>query len=324
MKVRKMSILVIIYLVVIQVALVSCNKEDSKNNIYLEKGSYIDTSSDKNIIYSYNGNKVKEIDKVITNYNIESNSYLYYLNGYYYVYYKGKSIRLKANKIYHPIFSPDGEYLLYLCKEKYILPKIYSLEKNKEIEMKNDAVISGEYIDWFSNGKLAYYGVNDNKEAGIYTYDIISGNEKLIYKINDGFVKYFKYVGNGIAFVKQYINGNTTLKIINVDGNVIDVTEEIKEIYDIIAVENVIYFLGKIKDNTYSLYSVKDNIVKKVVFDFPSNINIEKGLSYDKEGNILFIGSNNNSEENVYKYNRNNEISILSNISGNYNFININ
>ena len=30
MKVRKMSILVIIYLVVIQVALVSCNKEDSK------------------------------------------------------------------------------------------------------------------------------------------------------------------------------------------------------------------------------------------------------------------------------------------------------
>mgnify|MGYP004443968069 CR=1 FL=1 len=77
------------------------------------------------------------------------------------------------------------------------------------------------------------------------------------------------------------------------------------------------------KYNTYSLYKAKNNSINRLVFDFPKNINIEKGLSQDKDGNLLFIGNMDDGEQ-IFTYKKDGEVSLVSEKSGNYNFIDIN
>ena len=158
------------------------------------------------------------------------------------------------------------------------------LNDKKEILLENNAVISGQFIDWITDKKLAFYGVDtENKISGIFTYDIESKSEENLYKINNGFVKFLKHIKDGVALVEEHYEESTMLKIVNIDGS--------------------IYLLGRVKDNNFSIYEISNDEVKRLVFDFPNALHVEKGLSVNDNGEILFVGGDGRSKnEHLYKY----------------------
>ena len=65
-------------------------------------------------------------------------------------------------------------------------------------------------------------------------------------------------------------------------------------------------------------------MIKRLVFDFPSVLYAEKGLSVNESNEILFVGSSSNEKkEHVYKYS-DGSVALVSNDITNCNFININ
>ena len=82
--------------------------------------------------------------------------------------------------------------------------------------------------------------------------------------------------------------------------------------------------MGKVKNNNYSIYEFDNGVIKRLVFDFPSVLYAEKGLSVNEAGEILFVGSvSNEKKEHVYKYS-DGSVVLVSNYITNCNFININ
>ena len=82
--------------------------------------------------------------------------------------------------------------------------------------------------------------------------------------------------------------------------------------------------LGKIKDNTTSLYKIADSKNHRLVYDFPKSISTQKGLQMDEEGNVLFIGINNSDgSEDVFKCTTKGDLSIIKNPASEYAFVKI-
>lgn len=100
-------------------------------------------------------------------------------------------------------------------------------------------------------------------------------------------------------------------------------SDNIDEITDITKYDDKYYFTGRILNNVNSIYELKDNKAKRLVFDFPAIVKIEKGLMVDEKGNILFAGSNSVSDkqEQIYTYSQDGSISSVSKNSTDYAFI---
>jgi len=127
-----------------------------------------------------------------------------------------------------------------------------------------------------------------------------------------------------VVFLQLTLENNK--KLIRIDKKTKDVkllTDNIEEISDIIINKEKIYFTGKIPDNAKSVYELKNNKAKRLVFDFPAVVKIEKGLAIDENGNILFIGGNgvNLNEEQIYTYTQDGSISSVSKDSVDYMFL---
>ncbi len=74
-----------------------------------------------------------------------------------------------------------------------------------------------------------------------------------------------------------------------------------------------------------SLYRINENKVQRLVFDFPSMVEADKGLSVDENGEILFIGKDDSSKNKaVYSCSEDKTISLVSDKASDYNFIRIN
>ena len=77
------------------------------------------------------------------------------------------------------------------------------------------------------------------------------------------------------------------------------------------------------KDDNHSIYEVKDGKVNRLIYDFPNIIHLEKGLSSDEDGNVLFIGSTDSFEkENIYIY-EDGYVKVLTNDNFKYYFVDI-
>ena len=63
-----------------------------------------------------------------------------------------------------------------------------------------------------------------------------------------------------------------------------------------------------------------------MTFDFPQEIDMEKGLSKSEDGNILFIGKDNKKvkEKQIYKLTPEGAISLLKDSGKDYSFVDIN
>lgn len=324
------GILIAFQLMLTVLVFIGCNKKqvEEENKLILNKGAFVD---DSNNYETFNLNledfyeKINTNDKVINNFNIESNTYTFYKDNSFYVNYDNKDIKIEHDKISNFKISPEGNYVFYFINDEYLVPAVIDLKENNEILLDNKAVISGQFIDWITEGKLAYYGVDtENKKAGIYTYDIKSKNEEKLYTISNGYVKFLKHIDDGLALVEERYGEDTVLNVINVNGTVREISKEVIDINDLEEVNGKIYLLGRVKNNNYSIYEIDNGQIKRLLFDFPNKLYVEKGLSVNENGEILFVGSSGkSSDQHVYKYSDNSVVLVCDTIKS-CNFININ
>ena len=315
--------------VIIPVVLIGCKNrpEEVINQLEMNKGSIaLDKSGDYEI-YDYNKGNYKKIEDkyIITAYNSESKNFIYNEKGKYKVNYKGKdTIIEESNMLQNPKLSLDGSYISYFIKEDYLDLKIKDIDTLEYIDVNSEVSISGNLIDWISNDVLVYYGIDNNKNNGIFTYNIKSKEEKLLYKLDKGYIEFIKVIDEGIVFIQEKGIKDKYIKLISTDGTVEEVIEGFSEVKDVEKNSEGIFILGKLEDNNFSLYKYNNNSTKRLVFDFPKLINLEKGLSKDNEGTILFMGSEDNyNSPSIYGC-INDTISLVNQEAGNFYFINFN
>ncbi|WP_297713270.1 hypothetical protein [Clostridium sp.] len=323
-------VMILIQLMITAVFFLGCKKESVEeiSKISLNKGAFVNESTSYETFNFNSENTYEEIDtegKVITNFNMKSNTYTFYKDNSFYVNYNSKDIKIEHNKIASLKVSPEGDYVFYFINDEYLEPAVMDLKNEKEILLDNKAIISGQFIDWITDTKLAYYGVDiEEKTTGIFTYDVKTQNEDNIYKISNGYVKFLKHIDDGLALVEEHYGEDTVLNIVSVNGDITEISREVIDINDIESINDKLYLLGRVKNNSYSIYELDNGVVKRLLFDFPNVLYAEKGLSVNEAGEILFVGSVANGQaEHVYKYS-NGSVVLVSDDITNCNFININ
>ena len=323
-------VIILIQLMIIAIFFLGCKKESVEeiSKIRLNKGAFVDESTSYETFNFNSENTYEEIDtkgKVITNFNKKSNTYTFYKDNSFYVNYNSKDIKIEHSKIASLKISQEGNYVFYFINDEYLEPAVMDLENEKEILLDNKAIISGQFIDWITDTKLAYYGANtEEKATGIFIYDIKTKNEENLYKISNGYVKFLKHIDYGLALVEEHYGEDTVLNIVSVNGDITEISREVIDVNDIESINNKLYLLGKIKNNNYSIYELDNGVIKRLLFDFPNVLYAEKGLSVNEAGEILFVGSSSNEKsEHVYKYS-DGSVVLVSNDITNCNFININ
>lgn len=263
-----------------------------------------------------------EVEKAIVVYDTVSGNYVYEKDGKVFVKYKDRDIEVLDKNIINPKLSQDGEYFSYFKRVEYMELVVIRLKDNEKIKINSTVSISGDLMDW-SNGNIVYYGVNENKINGIFSYNIESKKEELIYALESGYLEFLEYSKEGIVFLQETVYGKKTLKSVNKDKEVKIIIEDIVELEDIEITEKGIFVLGKMKDENYSIYEVKDGKFNRLIYDFPNLIHLEKGLSSDSSGNILFVGSTDSFEkENIYIY-EDGYVKSMTNDNAKYYFVDI-
>ena len=315
--------------VIIPVILIGCkNKpEEVINQLEMNKGSIaLDKNGDYEI-YNYNKGNYEDIENnyIITAYNSESKNFIYNEKGEYKVNYKGKdTIIEESNMLQNPKLSLDGNHISFFIKEDYLDLKVKNIETSEYIDIDSNVSISGNLIDWISKDVLVYYGIDNNKNNGIFTYNIKSKEEKLLYQLDKGYIEFIKVIDEGIVIIQEKGIKDKYIKLINIDGTVEEVIKGFSEVKDVEKNSEGIFILGKLEDNNFSLYKYSNNIAKRLVFDFPKLVNLEKGLSKDNEGTILFMGSEDNyNSPSIYGC-IDDTISLINQKSGNFYFIDFN
>lgn len=290
-------------------AFVDQNNSDYKTFNLIEEGSYEEINTD---------------NKIINNYNKKSNTYTYYMNDSFYVNYNNIEMKLEDENISDIKISNDGNYIFYFINDDIFIPVVINLKTKEKIYLKNKSVISGEFIDFISDNTLVFYGVDlENKVSAIFSYNIDTNEESSLYKIENGYVKLLKQTDNKIALAIEYFDGTSSLVSIDKNGVINEITKDILEISDIEILGEKCYIIGRMKNNNFSIYEITDENSKRIIFDFPNKVHDEKGLSFTKENEILFIGSMDGEEENIYKYSGG-SISLIASGFKNLNFINVN
>lgn len=324
------KLLVVIQIMVLGVMLISCEKDEKKDEtgILLKQGAFVDEKDNYKTFNENDEGVYKEIDtngKIINSYNLSSNTYTFFKDNSFYVNYNSEDIKINHDKIANLKISPNGEYIFYFINDEYLIPAVMNLKQKKEILLENKALISGQFIDWITNEKLAFYGVDtDKKTTGIFTYDISDNSEENLYKINNGFVKFLKHIKDGVALVEEHYEESTVLKVINIDYTVKEISNEVIDINDVEEVNGNLYLLGRVKNNNFSIYEISDNGIKRLIFDFPNILYVDKGLSVNEDGEILFIGSaGEDKKEYIYKYS-DGTVTLVDKDIDTCNFININ
>lgn len=315
--------------VIIPIFLIGCKDkpEEVINQLEMNKGSIVLDKNGDYDIYNYNKGKYENLDSsyIITTYNSESKNFIYNEAGEYKVNYKGKDIIIEENNIIqNPKLSLDGNYISFFLKEDYLDLKVKNIETSEYIDINSNVSISGNLIDWISKDMLVYYGIDNNKNNGVFTYNIKSKEEKLLYQLDKGYIEFIKVIDEGIVFIQEKGIKDKYIKLISIDGNVEEIIKGFSEVKDVEKNSEGIFILGKLEDNNFSLYKYSNNSTKRLVFDFPKLINLEKGLSKDNEGTILFMGSDDNYKSPSVYGCLNDTISLVNQESGNFYFIDFN
>ncbi|MBU3134995.1 hypothetical protein KPL39_01810 [Clostridium gasigenes] len=297
--------------------------EAPSEKIILQKGAIAREENGNHTNYNLTEGKYNklEIDKAVAAYDIISGNYIYEKEGNAFIHYKDEDMKILDKNIINPKLSSGGDYYSYFKKDKYMQLVVKSLKDNKEIEINTNVAISGNLMDWSNN--IIYYGIDENKTNGIFSYNISNGKEELIYKLESGYLEFLKASKDGIVFLQGSLSGKKILKSIDKEKNIKIITDEIVELRDIEISEKGIFILGKMKNDNQSIYEVKDGKVNRLIYDFPNIINLKKGLSSDEVGNVLFIGSTDSGEkENIYIY-EDGYVKVLTNDNLKYYFVDI-
>jgi hypothetical protein len=311
--------------------LMSCesNVEKKVDGVKLEKGAIIQNEGGTYSNYNLHEGKFNKVenDELISLYDSTSGNYITQKDGKYSSFYLGnikelKDVNLKDIDLK---LSPKGNYLSYFRNEDGVLNlKIISLKEGTSVEIKSNVAISDTYLDWIDEDNIVYYGISDDRVNGIFKYNVKDKKEDLFYELNGGIIQFVKSIQTGVICIEETIDNTKVVKLLNKEGTEKDVLpSDIVFISDIITDGTDYYFLGKVKGNNNSLYRISNGKIKRMVFDFPANIDDDKGLCMNSEGDIIFIGSSskNSKVEEVYKVTKEGSISQIKGSIKEYGFV---
>lgn len=297
-----------------------------KERINLNNGSIVEDNYGMFSFYNlkYEKYELLEIEDTITEFNKKSGNYIFSKNNVYMSnYYEEKNIIDNLN-VTTPKLSINGEYVSYFVNEGYFELKIKNLKNNENIEFLSEVSISGQLVDWISDNTLIYYGIDSERNNGLFTFNVETLEENFLYDLKIGYIEYLKVLDKEIAFIQENGNKDKALKLISLNGEIHEILDGVSEVKDVEKTEDGIYILGKISGNNYSLYKYSDNKFKRLIFDFPKLVNLDKGLSKDDNGNILFMGSDSDYNQNNIYISIDENISLLNSKGSNYYFIDFN
>ena len=330
----KRKYLSMIAFIVLPLCLFGCStasdKADAASNvaeeIILNSGAILKSEEGSYNLYNYEDGKYSKmnVDDVVLAYDKESSIYICTENGVNYFVRDGKKNDIKDKDISGLKLSKEGEYISYFIQDNGLKLRIYNTSHNEEIKIDSNVTISGTLYDWYDKDTLVYYGVSDDGVNGLFTYNIKDNKEELLYKINEGFLAYLKGTQDDVLFIQITLENKRTLMVIDKNTkNVETLSLDMDEIKDIVKSDDKYYAVGKGRDNVESLYEVKAGSVKRLVYDFPASVNVEKELALDDNGDVLFIGSKDGvtSEEQIYKYSSDGTVSLIQNTGTDYAFV---
>ncbi|HBJ1650288.1 hypothetical protein [Clostridium botulinum] len=330
LKKKKMSILVFIVLPLLMLGCSSKNDESISvaEELQINQGAILKYEEDKYNLYDYKKDQYKlyEPNKAVVAYDKSSSNYIYSEDKKYYIVHNGEKNEVKDKEFTDIKISPNGKYISYFIEDEGLHLKVFETGKNKEMKIDSKVSISGVLYDWYDENIILYYGVSNDGVNGIFTYDLNNNKEDLIYKIDEGFLGFIKSSKENIIFLQIDFDNNKELMILNKSNNeVVLLTDKVELLQDIVIKNNEIYFVGKAYNDKESLYRINENKVQRLVFDFPSMVEADKGLSVDENGEILFIGKDDSSKNKaVYSCSEDKTISLVSDKASDYNFIRIN
>lgn len=327
----KGKFLCVLAFIVFSLFILGCNsnKEEVQSNltesINLNSGAVLKSENGDYNLYDYNERYTKlETDRLVLAYDKSSNNYVYRENNETFATYNKKSIKIEDSKYIKLKLSPGGNYISYFVEDNGMKLKIINIKENRLVEINSNVSISGILYDWYDNKSLVYYGVSNDGINGLFIYNIEDGKEALLYKLKEGYLTYLKANISNILFLQLNFDNDRQFIALNKDTNDVEIlNSNIEEIKDVLYLNNDVFFVGRIKDNVNSLYKIVNGDIKRIVYDFPTVIDTEKGIEVDSDNNILFIGkSNPNSDkEQVFKYSRDGSISSISDESSDYAFV---
>lgn len=299
---------------------------NAAEDIKLNSGAVLKSEDGNYKVYNYNNGQynLTNTDNVILAYDKNSASYICIQNEKPYVIHNGQGFSIKDEGYSELKLSPGGDYISYFVDDNGLKLKIFKTSDNNQVDIKSEVSISGILYDWYDSDTLVYYGVSNDGVNGLFTYNIKEGQEKLLYKVKEGYLAYLKATDNNVLFLQLTLDNNRQLMMI--DKKTKDtkmLTDKIQELSDIIVNKDKIYFTGKALDNTNSLYEIKDTKPKRLVFDFPAKVDTKKGLAIDENGSVLFVGlsGEDSSDEEIYAYSEDGSISSISKKSVDYVFL---
>lgn len=330
----KRKYLSMIAFIVLPLCLFGCstgsNKVDAASNateeIILNSGAMLKSEEGKYNLYNYeNGQYSKmNVDDIVLAYDKESSNYIGSDNVGKYFVSKGNRYSIEDNDIRGLKLSQEGQYISYFIQDNGLKLKIYNTFNNEEVKINSNITISGTFYDWYDKDTIVYYGVSNDGINGLFIYNLKENKEELLYKINNGFLAYLKGTKNDVLFFQVTLdNKRVVMAIDKSTKNVKKLSSGMDEIKEVIKSNDKYYALGKEKDNVESLYELKPDCVKRLVYDFPASIKAEKGLALDDDGNVLFIGvqKKGTSEQEIYKCSNDGTISVIQNTGIDYAFV---
>ncbi|AGX43684.1 hypothetical protein CLOBY_27690 [Clostridium saccharobutylicum] len=300
---------------------------NAAEDIKLNSGAVLKSEDGNYKVYNYDNGQynLANTDNVILAYDKNSSSYICIQNEKPFVIHNGQRFCIKDEGYSELKLSPEGGYISYFVDDNGLKLKIFKTSDNNQVEIKSEVSISGTLYDWYDSDTLVYYGVSNDGINGLFTYNIKEGQEKLLYKVKEGYLAYLKGTNDNVLFLQLTLDNNRQLMMI--DKKTKDtkmLTDKIQELSDIIVNKDKIYFTGKALNNVNSLYEIKDNKPKRLVFDFPAKVDTKKGLAIDKNGSVLFVGvsGEDSSDEEIYAYSQDGSVSSISKKSVDYVFLN--
>lgn len=334
MELSKIRYLGVLALIVVPLFMLGCSpsspQEKKTTNVTeavrLNSGAVLKFEEGNYKLYDYKSGKYEEVKSnyIISSYDKSSSTFVDTEEGKHYIVRDNQKYEINDSNYSNLKLSKGGEYVSYFIDDNGLKMKVFDTNGNKQIEIKSNVSISGSLYDWYDSNTLVYYGVSNDGINGLFTYNIKENKEELLYKIKEGFLAFLKGNDDNVVFLQISLENKKQLIMIDKKSKEIKLlTDNIAEITDIAVNNGKIYFTGKEPNNINSLYELENNEPKRLVYDFPTVVKIDKGLRVDDKGNILFIGSNSGDtdQEQIYTYTQDGSISSIAKNSTDYVFL---
>lgn len=222
--------------------------------------------------------------------------------------------------------SPQGKYLAYRGFKEDNMESIedlqfYNVEKKESISIDSKILISGNIYDFKDKDTLIYYGMNPiDGVQGIYEYNIENKSESMIYEVKNQYLTYLSYIKDDLCLVLQEDFNELKLNIINLNTKKSTmIASNIEKIIDSRIIEDRVYFIGKSKNEDLAVYKYENGNLKRLTYGFPNVIYEKSYLSSDAQGNLYFVGYEDNEEiRDIYSIKKDDSVTLISNDSAKY------